>query len=200
MREHRVEIPWMLSSGSLLSWCGHLAGADDQKVPFWSLCNLKAVGLRTQLEHLKPTHVHQTYKILLNKGSRLPSKHEILCIYQLRPDSLLYLSHNSCQMVFLFVRFVSANRLRRTDVALVKKKLVTLSGCKLSVAGLHIIKKKKKKNPSPLIPIPHLDWICGLKIEGHSLIRISETQTFQSNWKGNLYVSNRALCLLWNVN
>lgn len=139
----------MLSSGSLLSWCGHLAGADDQKVPFWSLCNLKAVGLRTQLEHLKPTHVHQTYNILLNKGSRLPSKHEILCIYQLRPDSLLYLSHNSCQMVFLFVRFVSANRLRRTDVALVKKKLVTLSGCKLSVAGLHIIKKKKKKNPSP---------------------------------------------------
>lgn len=80
LREHRVEIPWMLSSGSLLSWCGHLAGADDQKVPFWSLCNLKAVGLRTQLEHLKPTHVHQTYKILLNKGSRLPSKHEILCI------------------------------------------------------------------------------------------------------------------------
>lgn len=144
-----MEIPWMLSSGSLLSWCGHLAGADDQKVPFWSLCNLKAVGLRTQLEHLKPTHVHQTYKILLNKGSRLPSKHEILCIYQLRPDSLLYLSHNSCQMVFLFVRFVSANRLRRTDVALVKKKLVTLSGCKLSVAGLHIIKKKNKKKPIP---------------------------------------------------
>lgn len=136
----------------------------------------------------------------LTREADYPQNMKYCAFYQLRPDSLLYLSHNSCQMVFLFVRFVSANRLRRTDVALVKKKLVTLSGCKLSVAGLHIIKKKKKKTHPPPIPIPHLDWICGLKIEGHSLIRISETQTFQSNWKGNLYVSNRALCLLWNVN
>lgn len=85
----------------------------------------------------------------LTREAYSPQNMKYCAFYQLRPDSLLYLSHNSCQMVFLFVRFVSANRLRRTDVALVKKKLVTLSGCKLSVAGLHIIKKKNKKNPSP---------------------------------------------------
>lgn len=78
-------------------------------------------------------------------------------LYQLRLDSLLYLNHNGCQMVFLFVRFVTANTLRQTDVAVVavrtgKKKLVTLtlSGCKLPAADLEI-------KPIPLTPISHLD-------------------------------------------
>lgn len=43
---------------------------DDHKVSILALCIMKAVGIcRTQLAHLKLTHVPQMYEIYLNKGS-----------------------------------------------------------------------------------------------------------------------------------
>ena len=142
-------------------------------------------------------------KFFLTREAHYPQNMKYCALYQLRLDSLLYLSHTSCQMVFLFARFVSANRLRQTDVASTatrwSKESCHTEWVQTFSSRSLMIKKKKKKHP-PLIPIPHLDWICGLKIEGRSLIRITKTQTFQSKWKGNLYVSNRAPCPLWNVN
>lgn len=73
----------------------------------------KQLVCKTQLAHLRPTHVHQMYEIFPNKGSILSSNGEILWIIPVET----WLS--GCQMVFLFVRCVTANRLRQTDVAVI---------------------------------------------------------------------------------
>lgn len=113
-------------------------------------------------------------------------------LYQLRLCSLLYLNHNGCQMVFLFVRFVTANRLRQTDVAVVaacigKKKLVTLtlSGCKLSAADPEI----KSGFPHP----PYSHFTSGLNL----LTKNRRTQTDKSHWNPDIskQMQRKPVCL-----
>lgn len=110
---------------------------------------------------------------------------------------MLVLKHNSWQMVFLVVRFLTASLFDgcRSYSNTLGKRNLSLGVHKLSAADPEI----KPRSPTPITSISHLDLICGLKIEGHRLIRITDTQPFQ-RLRGRLYGSNQAPCPLWNVN